>query len=91
MVQEKFGLKPENINWTSSLGKYLPLKEYSRNEKLNSLVRLSLYISLSSLSCPLILTTFVLIGTAFLTYLVYISHEKQEEENAHKKVKIIKI
>lgn len=88
MVQEKIWFEdPKILIEPRSLGKYLPLKDYSRNEKLNSLVRLSLYISVLFIILSMNLNyIFVLIGTAFLTYLVYISHEKQEEDNAKKNI-----
>ena len=88
MVQEKIWFEnPKILIEPRSLGKYLPLKEYSRNEKLNSLVRLSLYISVLFIILSFNFNyIFVLIGTAFLTYLVYISHEKQEEDKARKNI-----
>lgn len=88
MIQEKIWFEDLKIlieprNW----GKYLPLKDYSRNEKLNSLVRLSLFLSVIFIILSFNFNyIFILIGTAFLTYLVYISHEKQEEEKAHKNI-----
>ncbi len=88
MVQEKIWFEdPKILIELRSLGKYLPLKEYSRNEKLNALVRLSLYISFLFVVLSFNFNyIFVFIGTAFLTYLVYISHEKKDEEKVKKEI-----
>ena len=60
---------------------YVPTKEMSIERKLNSLVRCSLYISfLLSVLTNNINYIFVFLGTAFITYLIYI-FRKDETSN----------
>jgi hypothetical protein len=88
MTSEKIWFEDPKVlveprNW----GKYLPKKGQSKNEKLNSLVRLSLYISVIFVIISLNMNyIFVLLITAFLTYLVHISQEKQNDATLKKEI-----
>ena len=88
MINEKIWFEdPKVLIEPRSLGKYLPQQNYTRNEKLNAIVRLSLYISFIFIVISLNLNyVFVLLGTAFLTYLVYISYDKKQEKENQEKI-----
>ena len=60
---------------------FLPVEEMSLEEKLNSLVRLSMYLSvLLSILYNNINYIFILIGCLFLTYLIYIFNDKKDQD-----------
>ena len=88
MASEKIWFEDPKVlieprNW----GKYIPQKHQSKNEKLNSLVRLSLYISVLFVIISMNMNyVFVFIITAFLTYLVNISQEKNNNEKLKKEI-----
>lgn len=88
MNQEKIWIEDPKVliearNWA----KYMPRQDYTRNEKLNAIVRLAMYISFLFIVISLNLNyIFVLLITAFLTYLVYISYDKKEEQNKLKEI-----
>tara|TARA_Y100000590_G_scaffold455850_1_gene605247 strand:- start:1680 stop:2357 length:678 start_codon:yes stop_codon:yes gene_type:complete len=81
MSQEKIWIEDPKVliearNWA----KYMPRQDYTRNEKLNAIVRLAMYISFLFIVISLNLNyIFVLLVTAFLTYLVYISYDKKQD------------
>ena len=81
MSQEKIWIEDPKVliearNWA----KYMPQQDYTRNEKLNAIVRLAMYISFLFIVISLNLNyIFVLLVTAFLTYLVYISYDKKQD------------
>lgn len=59
---------------------FLPVEKMSIEEKLNSLVRLSLYLSvILSVLYNNINYILILIGCLFLTYLIYIFNEKKDK------------
>ena len=81
MSQEKIWIEDPKVliearNWA----KYMTQQDYTRNEKLNAIVRLAMYISFLFIVISLNLNyIFVLLVTAFLTYLVYISYDKKQD------------
>ena len=88
MSQEKIWIEdPKVLIEARSWAKYMPRQDYTRNEKLNAIVRLAMYISFLFIVISLNLNyIFVLLITAFLTYLVYISYDKKEEQNKLKEI-----
>lgn len=88
MASEKIWFEDPKVlieprNWS----KYIPQKHQSKNEKLNALVRLSLYISVLFVIISMNMNyVFVFIITAFLTYLVNISQEKNNNEKLKKEI-----
>lgn len=88
MNQEKIWIEdPKVLIEARKWAKYMPRQDYTRNEKLNSIVRLAMYISFLFIVISLNLNyIFVLLVTAFLTYLVYISYDKKEEHNNKKEI-----
>jgi len=88
MSQEKIWIEDPKVliearNWA----KYMPRQDYTRNEKLNAIVRLAMYISFLFIVISLNLNyIFVLLVTAFLTYLVYISYDKKQDAKNEKEI-----
>jgi hypothetical protein len=67
--------------------KYIPLKSYSKNEKLNAIMRFSLYLSIIlSLISMNLNYMFIFIGMAIMTYIIDISSNMKEEIELEKKV-----
>lgn len=69
----------------SKLSKYIPLNSYTKNEKLNAIMRFSLYLSV----LLIILTAqvnyiFILIVVGILTYTVDFSYEEKENKKMEK-------
>ena len=87
-MEEKIWLEdPKVLIQARSLGKYMPQQDYTRNEKLNAIVRLSIYISFLFIVISFNLNyIFVFLVTAFLTYLVYISYDKKQENKNKKEI-----
>lgn len=88
MSQEKIWIEDPKVliearNWA----KYMPRQDYTRNEKLNAIVRLAMYISFLFIVISLNLNyIFVLLVTAFLTYLVYISYDRTQDSKNEKEI-----
>ena len=67
--------------------KYIPLNNYTVNEKLNSMVRLSLYLSLLLIVLFFNINyIFILIVVLIITYLIHISGENKIEKKLVKEV-----
>ena len=73
-----------NINIILDKGKlyeFVPKLEMTTEDKLNSLVRLSLYMSvILSLLTNNINFIFILLCTCFITYIIYVFNEKNEKK-----------
>ena len=69
------------------LNKYYPKKSYSKNEKMNAIMRMALYLSIVFSIITLNLNyIFIIIITGFLTYIVNISMEKEDEKDLQESV-----
>ena len=69
------------------LNKFIPNDKYTRNEKLNSVMRLSLYLSIIlSLTTFNLNYFFISIVTGLLTYIVIISVDKEEDKSNKKNI-----
>ena len=69
------------------LVKYIPLKSYSKNEKLNAIMRFSLYLSvILSLLAVNINYMFIFISVGVLTYIVNISSNMKEDIEMEKNI-----
>ena len=67
--------------------KYIPLKSYSKNEKLNAIMRFSLYLSIIlSLLAVNINYMFIFISVGVLTYIVNISSNMKEDLEMENKI-----
>ena len=64
------------------LKNFLPFDRYSRNEKLNSIMRFTLYLTIILLITTLNINyIYILIITAFFTYIIDISINKEKFTN----------
>ncbi len=69
----------------SKLSKYIPLKSYSKNEKLNAIMRFSLYLSLLLIVLTMNVNyIFILITIGVLTYTVNFTYEEKEDKKLEK-------
>nr|QDY51773.1 hypothetical protein 1_158 [Mimiviridae sp. ChoanoV1] len=79
----------ENINVLFKkeyLFKYIPLENYSNYEKINSIMRLSIYFSIIlSLLYQNLNYFFICIICGIITYIMYTSEDKKDENNMPKK------
>ena len=68
---------------------YIPLKNYTIEQKLNALVRLSFYISVLLIILTLNVNyLFILIVVLIITYVVNISNETETEKKIEKNRKL---
>lgn len=66
---------------------YIPLKNYSLNQKLNAIVRLSLYLSLLIMILSFNINySFIFIFVLVLTYILHITNEEKREKKLVKQV-----
>lgn len=88
MTTEKIWYEdPKVLIEPRKLVKYLPQKDDTSNEKINALMRLSLYISLIlSVAMFNLNYLFIFILTGFITYVVNVSAEKKDEKEVSKNV-----
>ena len=84
MTTEKIWYEdPKVLIEPRKLVKYLPQKDDTSNEKINALMRLSLYISLIlSVAMFNLNYLFIFILTGFITYVVNVSAEKKRREGS---------
>ena len=89
-IKDKFWYQDLSILVNNSrLDEYYPSKDMTVEEKLNSLVRLAMYLSV----LLVILTRnsnylFILISTMLITYLIFYFKEKKENFSEHKEKKV---
>lgn len=72
--------------------KFLPFDKYSRNEKLNSIMRLTLYLTIVLLITTLNINyLYILLITGLLTYIIDISINKEQFTNEENKKVLDKV
>tara|TARA_B100000123_G_scaffold270056_1_gene247318 strand:+ start:2078 stop:2749 length:672 start_codon:yes stop_codon:yes gene_type:complete len=92
MKKEKIWYKDIKVLFEPrKIKKFLPFNSYSKSEKLNSVMRLTLYITILLLITTLNINyLYILIITGLITFLIYSSNEKEKFTN-NKEINIEKI
>ena len=86
--EETIWIKDINVLFKKeNLFKYLPLNSYTNYEKINSIMRLTLYLSaLLAFLYKNINYFFIFIICGIVTYLMYINEDKKETKNFEKQI-----